>query len=324
MDSPARISAAAARGASAEAGRLIGQSVEQDGQLLGKRPSAGGDAERRGEPCPGTCLPFVKHPLGQGPGGLDEGHVVEDVEGLEGRVGPHLADDAGLAAGGVEGDHRRRGDRPLPERVEPTAVEVGAVILDVIGVGQLVPQPGRLVRPHRGAADVAPTSSPPRCNAWSRIISAESRSRWACASSRLSGSRRFASGVTRDDCRYVRARDDQAEHGLHVPARSDELGRQPVEQLRMAGRLALGAEVLDRLHQPGAEEHLPDAVHRHAGRQRIGRVDQPSGECQPVGLRRLQRRRIAPRDAGDRLGRPACRTGRGSGRASGAGPASPA
>ena len=63
-----------------------------------------------------------------------------------------LADDAGLAAGRVERDHRRRGHRPLPERVEAAAVEARAVVLDVIGVGQLVPEARRLVRLHRRAA----------------------------------------------------------------------------------------------------------------------------------------------------------------------------
>ena len=58
---------------------------------------------------------------------------------------------------------------------------------------------------------------------------------------------------------------------LDVPAGADELGGQPVEQLGVAGRLALHAEVLGGLHQAGAEELLPGAVDRHAGRQRVVR-----------------------------------------------------
>ena len=42
-----------------------------------------------------------------------------------------LADDAGLAARGVEGRHRRRGHGPLPERVQAAAIERRAVVLDV-------------------------------------------------------------------------------------------------------------------------------------------------------------------------------------------------
>src|SRR3712207_8821629 len=46
-------------------------------------------------------------------------------------------------------------------------------------------------------------------------------------------------------------------HGLHIPPALDELAGQPVEQLGVAGLLALDAEVLGRLHQPGPEEPLP-------------------------------------------------------------------
>ena len=43
----------------------------------------------------------------------------------------------------------------------------------------------------------------------------------------------------------------------------------------MARPLALRAEIFDCLNQAGAKIHLPEAVHDDAGRQRIGRVDQP-------------------------------------------------
>ena len=52
-----------------------------------------------------------------------------------------------------------------------------------------------------------------------------------------------------------------------------ELDGQPVEQFRVARLLALRAEVLGRLHEPGAEEHLPVAIDRHARRQRMRPVD---------------------------------------------------
>ena len=40
------------------------------------------------------------------------------------------------------------------------------------------------------------------------------------------------------------------QQGLDVPAGADELDRQPVEQLGMAGRLALRAEIIDVLTSP--------------------------------------------------------------------------
>ena len=51
----------------------------------------------------------------------------------------------------------------------------------------------------------------------------------------------------------------------------------------MAGRGALRAEVLARLDQTAAEELLPEPVDRHAGDQRVGRIDQPAGQPEAVG-----------------------------------------
>ena len=59
--------------------------------------------------------------------------------------------------------------------------------------------------------------------------------------------------------------------------------------------LALRAEILHGLHHAGAEVHLPEAIHRHARRQRIGRIDQPFREAQPVVRCALrQRRQVRP------------------------------
>ncbi len=80
-------------------------------------------------------------------------------------------------AGRVERDHRRRGNGPLPERVEAAAIETRPMVLDVVGVGQLVPEPRRLVRFDRGTADPLDQEPAPGPSAWSRIISAGSRSR---------------------------------------------------------------------------------------------------------------------------------------------------
>ena len=46
---------------------------------------------------------------------------------------------------------------------------------------------------------------------------------------------------------------------------------------------ALGAEVLNRLDQAPAEEHLPPAIDGHAGGERMPRIDKPAGQRQPVG-----------------------------------------
>ena len=110
----------------------------------------------------------------------------------------------------------------------------------------LTPAPGRgSSRPAAGAAGRAPAAGSP-----GRVCSS-------------------AGGALRR-LPIRRARHDQSSAcAFTSQPDADELGRQPVEQLRMARPLALRAEVLDRLDQAGAEVHLPVAVHRHARRQRV-------------------------------------------------------
>ena len=50
----------------------------------------------------------------------------------------------------------------------------------------------------------------------------------------------------------------------------------------MAGQFALGAEIFLRLDDPRAEELGPVAIDRHAGRERIGPIDEPLRQREPV------------------------------------------
>ena len=68
--------------------------------------------------------PSRHHALRQHARGLDERHVVHQVERLQRRVGARLADGAGLAAGASKVIIEGGGDGALPERVEAAAVEV--------------------------------------------------------------------------------------------------------------------------------------------------------------------------------------------------------
>ena len=69
----------------------------------------------------------------------------------------------------------------------------------------------------------------------------------------------------------------------------------------MAGRIALRAEILGRLHQAGAEIHLPVAVDGHARGQRMLRAEQPLRHAQPVGRGVLGHGRKHGGDAGRHL-----------------------
>ena len=62
---------------------------------------------------------------------------------------------------------------------------------------------------------------------------------------------------------------------------SHEIRGEPVEQFGMARPFALRAEVVHRLHEPGAEEHRPPAIHRDARGERLLRRDEPVREIEP-------------------------------------------
>jgi hypothetical protein len=73
---------------------------------------------------------------------------------------------------------------------------------------------------------------------------------------------------------------DHAVHRLDAPAGVDEALREPVEQFGMARRAALLAEVARCAHEAATKMVLPDAVHHHAGSERIARVDDGLREFQ--------------------------------------------
>ena len=59
----------------------------------------------------------------------------------------------------------------------------------------------------------------------------------------------------------------------------------------MRRRLTLDAEVVGRLDDSGAEELLPESVHDDAREQRIGAIDHPSREPEPISRQRRRHRR---------------------------------
>ena len=67
---------------------------------------------------------------------------------------------------------------------------------------------------------------------------------------------------------------------LELPVLGDELARQPVEQVRVRGALAVEAKVVRRADDAAAEMVVPDAVNQHAGGQRILGAGDPLGQLQ--------------------------------------------
>ena len=62
----------------------------------------------------------------------------------------------------------------------------------------------------------------------------------------------------------------------------------------MAGGFSLDAKVFRRFNKSRAEEHSPPAIHRHAGRQRMRRLQEPLRQSQsvPRGIGRQRREHI--------------------------------
>ena len=85
---------------------------------------------------------------------------------------------------------------------------------------------------------------------------------------------------------------------LDIPAAIDELGGQPVQQLRVRRRGALRAEVLHGRDDAPSEDHLPEAVHGHPRRERMRRIRQPAGQAEAVVGQALGERRQRAGQAG--------------------------
>ena len=60
----------------------------------------------------------------------------------------------------------------------------------------------------------------------------------------------------------------------------DEAPGQIVEELGMARRLAAQPQITDRIDDPAAKVVRPDPVDDHPGGERIGRIDDPTGEVE--------------------------------------------
>ena len=282
--------------------RLVEQGDEPVG--LDRRRAAGpGRGGRRRSSRPSVVVgPLGEHAVGQGLGELDEHLVVQaaSAPGAACSTGP---------AGCRPGCRRGRRSRRARVRASPARRRCrgrGGSGRGPSSAFQARVAPGRGSSRRRAAAGrrsarrSSGLSRPLATSAESRISSASSRSRDCRASRRLSGSTSASSGRSARRLPVGRRGHDQPVHRLEAPAPVDELGGQPVEQLGMARRRALRAEVLVGLDEPPAEVRLPEPVDRDPGRQRVLRVDQPAGQVEPVGrlVRRDRQRRQHGRHAG--------------------------
>ena len=160
---------------------------------------------------------------------------------------------------------------------------------------------GGIVGREARAADAVELRACPRRTAANRgATSASSRRRSARHQRRLPASVFAYSSCfgCSDDCRYVSREQDQSVEVLRATSRpATSSAGEPVEQFRVRRLVAGEAEVVRRAHEALAEVVLPDAVHPHAGRQRVLRVDDPLRQLQAARAS-SSRRRAAARAAG--------------------------
>ena len=177
---------------------------------------------------------------------------------------------------------------------------------EAVAERHLLPEALRLIRQHARAADLVVEQAARRQRGVADHLGRQAEARPAreqpvlgiLLEQRRRRLRRLAVG---------RRRHDQPLHRPDVPAGADELGRQPVEQLRMHRRLALHAEVFLRLDDAVAEVHLPEPVDRDARGERMLRDRRAT--C--ASVRRLsgapsRQRRQHRRHAGLRPSRSGC------------------
>ena len=223
--------------------------------------------------------------------------VVQRHQSLKRGVGGAARYRTDLAVGRVEGSHVRRRRRALQIRVERAPVKFLAVILH------------KRLRRRRCApimADFAPqVAGRVGIHAWS----AESRHQQAADSQRLIAHKLRRQPKTRPARQQLigrvglqlpggrgralaigSARHDQPHEALHIPTALDEINREPIEQLRVRGPIALQTKIGQRADQAFAKKQLPDAIHRHPGGERIFLHRDPLREPESV-LRRTGRHR---------------------------------
>ena len=241
-----------------------------------------GQPERQVETFLGSGSSLSHDTLRQGARRLNVGHIIHQGQCLQRCVGSRLAHGAHFAQGRVKRHHRRRGHGSFPESIQTAPVQVLIPVLNVvIRPAQVFPQPFRLIGLNRRAANFL-RQQPADCqglvtNHFSRQAHPRSSCQQAILRILLKQFRSY-SGRLPIGC----AHDNHLLQRVDVPAGADELGGQPVEQLRMSRPFSLEAKVIDRLDEACPKVHLPIPVDGHACCQWVRWIDQPAGESQPV------------------------------------------
>ena len=230
------------------------------------------------------CLAVIvrQKRFGEHPGRLDELWAVHEHEGMQGRVRGITLGHADDPLRHIEAFKHRGRAGPPPKGVEAAAIER----FPLVGSGGLE-RLRHVIGLHRGSTPLVDEQSAGGQCAVANHLGRQPMPRSAGEPDikRVVGHRLHVGDALLPVGLREHGRLDQE---LHVPTeaalrhRMGELPGQEVEQFRIFRPRRLAAEILGRLHEPDAEERLPEPVDRHPRQQRMVRIDEPAGEAQPV------------------------------------------
>lgn len=222
--------------------------------------------------------------LGQASRGLDLLDIVHQLERLERCVASFTPRAKRLAVGGIEVRHKGYRCGPFDIGVETSAVEILAMLLDVvarvgISVTDRFPNIGRLVSAKARAAEFAIEDSADGQRIVADLFGIEPNAGpsgqipilWVARQGLLVQGGIPAEGLGHDEL---------LEEGFDVPAVAAETMGQIIEQLRVARRSPLRAEIIGGLDQADSEDLLPEAIDGHTGCQGILVRDDPASKLQ--------------------------------------------
>ena len=227
--------------------------------------------------------------------------IVQRHERLQGSVRTFAPHRANFPARRIERNHRRIGIRPPPRGIKTAPVAIFArAVLPIQRAPEGGAHPHFWLRRIHGRSVHFTAKQPAHRE---RLIADHFRRETKTRAPRQQSVVRVVRQCFRRDPRRLaisRRHHHQLEQVFHIPAAFAEFHGQPIQQLRMRGRIALTTEIFTRADDTGTKNRFPKQIRDDPRHQRVLRVRQPSREPEPIRRsalgQRMQRSRSARRD----------------------------
>ena len=227
---------------------------------------------------------FLDHAPGEMAGGLEEGDIIHQGEGLKGGVGDALADVTDFPTGTIKDELARWRDGAFPVGIHALAVKIraGGWLVAGAGVrGDRLPKPGGLVGFDRGTAEFWIEEAG---GVEGHVADGEAvhTVAWAAGEEAVFGVALVEDGIAFRGLLEGVAGDKEAIHLFDIPTGVHEFDGEPVEEIGVAGDFALEAEIFGGFDQTDGEEVLPHTVDGDPGGDWIIARDEPAGEAKAI------------------------------------------